>query len=125
MKQQTTLEFVSFLLFSSFLFLAFVPLLLKVKNKIGNVYESYYVASIGSKIAQFISSYCDSYAELRLSLLNSTKILARDSQLYVSYKNYEQVFPIYCSLNFSIVSQNSNYSIKTKFGEVVISKLNS
>jgi len=125
MKFQSTLEFISSLLFFSFLFLASIPILLKAKASISTAYANYYITSIGSKISQFISSYCDSSAQLKINLLNSTKIFAKDSNLYVFYKNNSYVFPTYCNATFSFVSESSNYLIKINFGKVIISKLNS
>jgi len=125
MKFQSTLEFISSLLFFSFLFIASIPILLKAKSSISNAYANYYVTIIGSKISQFISSYCDSSAQLKINLLNSTKIFAKDSNLYVSYRNYSYVFPTYCNTTFSFISENSSYLIKINFGKVILSKLNS
>jgi hypothetical protein len=125
MKFQSTLEFISSLLFFSFLFVASIPILLKAKSSISNAYANYYVTLIGSKISQFISSYCDSSAQLKIKLLNSTKIFAKDSNLYVSYRNYSYVFPTYCNTTFSFTSENSSYLIKINFGKVILSKLNS
>jgi len=124
MRFQSTLEFISSLLLFSFLFLASLPILIKVKNSISDAYASYYITTIGSKISQFLSSYCDSSAELRIKLLNSTKIFAKDSNLYIFYKNQTYIFPTYCNTNFSLASENSTYLIKINFGKVVISKIN-
>jgi competence protein ComGC len=125
MKLQSTLEFISSLLFFSFLFLASIPILLKAKSNISSAYANYYVTLIGSKISQFISSYCDSSAQLKINLLNSTKIFAKDSSLYISYRNYSYVFPTYCNTTFSFTSENSSYLIKINFGKVILSKLSS
>jgi hypothetical protein len=125
MELQLTLEFISSILFFSFLFLASIPILLKAKSSVSSVYANYYLTIIGSKISQFISSYCDSSAQLRINLLNSTKIFAKDSNLYVSYKNYSYIFPIYCNTTFSFTSENSSYLVKINFGKVVLSKLSS
>jgi hypothetical protein len=125
MKFQSTLEFISSLLFFSFLFLASIPILLKTKASISTAYANYYITSIGLKISQFISSYCDSSAQLKINLLNSTKIFAKDSNLYVFYGNNSYVFPTYCNTTFSFISESSNYLIKINFGKVIISKLNS
>jgi hypothetical protein len=124
MRFQSTLEFISSLLLFSFLFLASLPILIKVKNSISDAYASYYITTIGSKISQFLSSYCDSSAELKIKLLNSTKIFAEDSNLYIFYENQTYIFPTYCNTSFSLNSENSTYLIKINFGKVVISKIN-
>jgi hypothetical protein len=124
MRFQSTLEFISSLLLFSFLFLASLPILLKVKNSISDAYASYYITTVGSKISQFLSSYCDSSAELKIKLLNSTKIFAGDSNLYIFYKNQTYIFPTYCNTSFSLNSENSTYLIKINFGKVVVSKIN-
>jgi hypothetical protein len=124
MRFQSTLEFISSLLLFSFLFLASLPILLKVKNGVSDAYASYYITTVGSKISQFLSSYCDSSAELKIKLFNSTKIFAKDSNLYIFYKTQTYIFPTYCNTSFSLNSENSTYLIKINFGKVIISKIN-
>ena len=125
MKLQSTLEFISSILLFSFLFMVSIPILLKAKNSISTTFSNYYITLVGSKISQFISSYCDSSAELEINLLNSTKIFARSSNLYISYKNCSYIFPTYCSTNFSFISEKASYLIKINFGKVVTSKISS
>ncbi|MGC9149523.1 MAG: hypothetical protein ACP5FX_00165 [Candidatus Micrarchaeia archaeon] len=123
MRLQVSIEFLSFLLFSSLIFLASIPLLLKTKEYLKNSYDYYYLNNVGLKLSQFFSSYCDSQGEINVYLLNSTAISISNKSLYITHNKIEQSFPSYCDLNFSFFSDSSsNYSFKIKFGEVVISK---
>ncbi|MGC9132108.1 MAG: hypothetical protein ACP5HJ_00450 [Candidatus Micrarchaeia archaeon] len=123
MRLQVSIEFLSFLLFSSLIFLASIPLLLKTKEYLKNSYDYYYLNNVGLKLSQFFSSYCDSQGEINVYLLNSTAISISNKSLYIAHNKIEQSFPSYCDLNFSFFSDSSsNYSFKIKFGEVVISK---
>jgi hypothetical protein len=124
MKLQVSIEFLSFLLFSSLIFLASIPLLLKTKEYLKSAFDHYYLNKIGLKLSQFFSSYCDSHAEIKVYLLNSTAISISNQSIYIAHNKIKQTFPIYCDLNFSFFSDSSsNYSFRIEFGRVLVSKI--